>query len=290
MRNLLEFLAKYHHWFIFLLLEVVSLTLLFSYNSYQGSVFFSTANAVAGKVYEWDSAVENYFSLTERNKRLTERNLMLEQQVRMLADKVRDTTGDSTALARAQRDILLQYTLIPAKVITNQTDKEDNLITIDKGSADGVRQDMGVACGNGVVGVVYMVSEHYSVVIPVLSSRSNISVTIQGRGYFGYLHWDRKRPDMAFVDDIPRHARFNLYDKVVTSGYSSIFPPGLMVGKIMHVFNSSDGLSYRVQVHLSTNFSNLRDVCVIDNKAMLERIRLMQAAQDSLKPRQDNKR
>lgn len=189
MRNLLEFLAKYNHWFLFVILEVISLTLLFKFNSYQGSVFFSSANAVTGKVYEWDSAVKTFFNLTKINQQLTSRNLYLEQTVRKLSEQVKHDTGDSTRLQHTQMQILKAYKLIPAKVITNSLDKKDNFITLDKGSADGVRKDMGVACGNGVVGVVYMVSDHYSVVIPVLNSKSNISVTIKKRGYYGYLHW-----------------------------------------------------------------------------------------------------
>lgn len=170
MRNLLEFLAKYNHWFLFVILEVISLTLLFRFNSYQGSVFFSSANAVTGKVYEWDAAVKTFFNLTKINQQLNTRNLYLEQTVRKLSEQIKSNTGDSTRLQRAQMEILKDYKLIPAKVITNSIDKRDNFITLDKGSADGVRKDMGVACGNGVVGVVYMVSEHYSVVIPVLNS------------------------------------------------------------------------------------------------------------------------
>lgn len=132
-----------------------------------------------------------------------------------------------------------------------------------------------------------MVSEHYSVVIPLLNSKSNLSVTIRKRGYYGYLHWSGGASDLAYVDDIPRHAKFRLGDLVETSGYSSIFPPGIIVGQILHVYNSSDGLSYRMQVKLTTNFGNLRDVCVIDNTAMTERIELMRAAEDSLKLKQN---
>jgi len=138
-----------------------------------------------------------------------------------------------------------------------------------------------------VVGVVYMPSQHYSIVIPVLSSKSNISVAIRGRGYYGYLHWTGGASDLAYVDDIPRHAHFRLGDTVETSGYSSIFPQGIIVGRILHVYNSRDGLSYRVQVKLSTDFSNLRDVCVIDNTGMEERINLLRAAEDSLKLEHD---
>lgn len=290
MRNLIAFFAKYHHWFLFAVLEIICCVLLFRYNSYQGSVFFSSANAVAGKVYEWDSSVEHYFSLTKTNRQLTERNLYLEQKVRMMSEYIASTEKkDSNRLQRNQMRLLSEYRLIPAKVITNSTNGSNNLMTLDKGTADGVRPDMGVACGNGVVGVVYMASSHYSVVIPVLNSRSNISVTIRKRGYFGYLHWDGGAKDLAYVDDIPRHARFRLGDIVETSGYSSIFPPGVIVGQILHVYNSKDGLSYRAQIKLTTDFSNLRDVCVIDNSAIEERIEVMRAAQDSLKSK-DNLR
>ena len=287
MRNLLDFLAKYNHWFVFVALEIVCVVLLFRYNSYQGSVWFSSANVVAGKVYELDAAVKNYFSLTKVNEQLNVRNLYLEQQVKLLSEQARSATGDSTWVEKTHAEVLKDYKLIPAKVIANSLDKRDNFITIDKGLADGVRKDMGVACGNGVVGVVYMVSAHYAVVIPLLNSKSNVSVTIRKRGYYGYLHWTGGAADLAYVDDVPRHARFALGDLVETSGYSSIFPPGIIVGQILHVYNSRDGLSYRIQVKLTTDFGNLRDVCVIDNTAMEERIDLLRSAQDSLKLKQN---
>ena len=286
MHNLTEFLAKHNHWFVFLVLEVVSMVLLFRYNSYQGSVWFSSANAVTGKVYEWDSAVESYFSLSGVNSQLTQRNAFLEQQGRMLDDSIaRLTRSQEAAVTRLSSMVPFQgCRLIPAKVVANMVNRYDNLITIDKGSADGVKRDMGVVCGMGVVGIVYLVSEHYSIVIPALNSHSNISCTIQRRGYFGYLRWRGGSSQLAYLEDVPRHAHFKLGDNVVTSGYSSVFPPGVMVGKVLHVFNSADGLSYRVQVKLSTDFARLRDVCLVDDSALQERIDLMRAAQDSIKP------
>ena len=286
MHNLTEFLAKHNHWFVFLVLEVVSMVLLFRYNSYQGSVWFSSANAVTGKVYEWDSAVESFFSLSGVNSQLTQRNAFLEQQVRMLDDSIaRLTRSQEAAVTRLSSMVPFQgCRLIPAKVVANMVNRYDNLITIDKGSADGVKRDMGVVCGMGVVGIVYLVSEHYSIVIPALNSHSNISCTIQRRGYFGYLRWRGGSSQLAYLEDVPRHAHFKLGDNVVTSGYSSVFPPGVMVGKVLHVFNSADGLSYRVQVKVSTDFARLRDVCLVDDSALQERIDLMRAAQDSIKP------
>ena len=285
MRNLLDFLARHNHWFLFVLLEAVSFVLLFKYNSYQGSVWFSSANAVAGKVYDASSAVDQYFSLVDVNRKLTERNVYLERELARLTDTATVAAKDSTYMQRMQAGVLRKYKSVPARVVSNSLDKLNNFITIDKGTADGVGKDMGVACGLGVVGIVYLTAEHYSVVIPVLNSKSNISCSIRGRGYFGYLHWYGDRPDEAYLDDVPRHARFRIGDIVVTSGYSSVFPPGMLVGKIMRVYNSANGMSYRLRVKLSTDFGNLRDVCVINDSEMMEQMKLLEAANDSLRPK-----
>lgn len=283
MRNLLDFLIKYHHWFIFILLEVASGVLLLKYNSYQNSVWLSSANAVVGKTYQWESKVITFFDQSRLNEELTQRNFYLERQVDQLRRLYTDLTKDTTVMERQELQLLSQYQLIPAKVVDNSVNKLENLMTIDKGRADGVEVDMGVACGNGIVGVVYLVSDHYAVVIPALNvTSSRISCAIRGRGYFGYLHWYGGDPAVAYVEDVPRHAKFKLGEWVETSGFSSIFPSGVLVGKIEQAYNSSDGLSYKLKVRLSTDFSCLRDVCVISDKSIAERAALMQAARDSV--------
>ena len=282
MRNLIEFLARQHHWFVFVLLEAISLTLLFSYNNYQSSVWFSSANVVVGRIYDWSSQLEHFFSLTKVNEELTARNIALEEKISDLSEKLTTVTKDSSYVKDSLLLPVQEMKLIPAKVVSNSIIRPDNLMTINKGSKDGVKKDMGVVCGTGVVGIVYLVSPQYSVVIPLLNTKSNISCKIENREYFGYLIWQGGATDIAYLDDIPRHARFKLNENIVTSGYSSIFPPGIKVGKILHVYNSADGVSYRLSVKLSTNFSTLRDVSVVDNTAMKERLELMRAASDSL--------
>ena len=96
MHNLIDFIQRHSHWFLFALLEVISVVLLFQYNSYQGSVWFTSANAVTGKVDAWNSAVESFFSLGKVNQELTQRNLYLEQQVRKLSERLTDVTKDTT--------------------------------------------------------------------------------------------------------------------------------------------------------------------------------------------------
>lgn len=289
MRNLLDFLVKYNYWFLFLFLEAVSFVLLFQFNSYQGSVWFSSANAVTGKIYETSSEIESYFQLSKINSELTQRNLYLEQRLHKLEKQIGDSAADSTMEKSLLVKSLQPYRLIPAKVISMTAGRLDNLITINKGEVDGIKKDMGVVCGTGVVGIVYLTSKHYSIVIPILNSQSNISCVIQGRGYFGYLHWTGGDVSQAYVDDVPRHAHFRLYDNVVTSGYSSVFPAGIIVGKILHVYNSADQMSYRLRVKLSTDFGKLCDVCVVDNSALSEQIDILRAAQDSIRTKESGK-
>ena len=283
MKNLLEFLQKYYHWFLFLVLEALSMVLLFQYNSYQNSVWFSSANAAAGKASEWASAVTAFFSLSKNNEDLTLRNYCLERQLAQMRRLYAEANEPEDPTQQQALAELSQYQLVPAKVISNELHHANNMMTIDKGKADGIEEGMGVACGRGIVGVTYLTSDHYSVVIPVLNSKSSrISCAIRGHQYFGVLRWYGRDATHAFVEDIPRHARFKRGEWVETNGYSSIFPAGVLVGQIVEVYNSRDGLSYKLKVRLSTDFGNLRDVVVITDKSMADRVRLMQAAKDSL--------
>ena len=283
MKNLLEFLGRHYHWLLFVVLEAVSFVLLFQYNSYQSSVWFSSANAITGRVNEWRSFVESFFTLRETNKALMLRNFYLERQVNQLRRLYYERTDTISEQERRHLEFLSQYQPIAAQVIANETDRTDNLITIDRGEVDGVQVGMGVACGNGIVGVVYLTSAHHAVVISVLNSHSSrISCAIRGHGYFGVLRWYGEDAGYAYVEDIPRHARFKRGDWVETNGYSSIFPPGVLVGRIVEVYNSRDGLSYKLKVRLSTDFGTLRDVVVISDRSFAERMRLLQAARDSL--------
>ena len=121
---------------------------------------------------------------------------------------------------------------------------------------------MGVACGNGVVGIVYKTSPHYSVVISILNSKSSISCKIVNSQYFGYLKWEHGDSRYAYLKDLPRHAEFNLGDTVVTSGYSTVFPEGVMIGTVDDMTDSNDGLSYLLKIKLSTNFGKISNVRV----------------------------
>ena len=284
MGELTNRILRHIHWGVFLILEALSGWLLFRFNTYQGSVWFTQANSAAALVMEREEQILSYIHLAKQNEYLTRQNTVLQYNMSIMRAELDSLRHVPSFTETEEAKVTGDLQLILAKVVANSLDKPDNLITIDKGSADGIHKDMGVISGTGVVGIVYLVAQHYSIVIPVLNVKSNISCTIQGRGYFGYLRWKGGVSELAYLEEVPRHAHFKLGDYVVTSGYSAVFPPGVRVGKILHVFNSADGLSYRVQLRLSTDFARLRDVCVIDDAVMKERLQIMRAAQDSIMP------
>jgi hypothetical protein len=270
MRNLLNFLLKYNYWFLFILLEVICFVLLFRFNNYQQSVYFTSANVVTGKVYEVSGSVSSYFHLKSVNEDLLDRNMLLEQQITNLENALRERQVDSVVVNSIRNLDNKDYQIFKAHVIRNSLNQADNYITLDKGSSSGIRPEMGVVDGNGVVGIVYKTSPNYSLVISVLNSKSSISCKIVGSEYFGYLKWEHGDSRYAYLKDLPRHAEFNLGDTVVTSGYSTVFPAGVMVGTVDDMSDSNDGLSYLLKIKLATDFGKLSDVRVIARTGQME--------------------
>lgn len=263
MRNLLNFLLKYNHFVLFVLLQGICLVLLVRFNNYQASIFFTSANRVTGTVYELTSQVTQYFGLTQANKALTARNTLLELEIDRLKKALKGYQTDSTDYRRLEQSVLSNFKLIPAQVVNNSVTHADNFITINKGKADGLQSEMGVISGTGVIGIIYMTSNHYSIVLPLLNSKSSVSCKISRTKYFGALKWDGDSPQYAYINDLPRHAEFTLGDTIVTSGHSEVFPEGIPVGTIDDMSDSNDGLAFKLKVRLFADFARLDDVAVI---------------------------
>lgn len=265
MQGFIDWISKYSHWLALLLLEGISLALLVSFNGYQGSVWFSSANSFVGKVQGWQQEVLAYLNLGARNQELTSRNILLERELEVLRNEINTLTHDSSYTERLLADKLQKLPVLSAQVVTNNITMRDNYITINKGSKDGVKPKMGVVCGTGIVGIVSHVADNYSLVMSVLNSKSSVSCRLRDSNYFGYLHWQGGNVLCATLDDVPRHANLKLGDAVETSGFSNIFPPGVFVGRIIQIRDSRDGLSFQLTVQLSSDLANIRDVAVILN-------------------------
>lgn len=265
MSAVITFLVRKVHWLVFLLLEGVSLTLVVRGNYYQGSVFFTQANAVVSAILGVESNLLRYAHMAEANRDLTERNVIMQKQIADLRAALDRLNHDSTETERMMAECLQDCELIPAKVIGRSIRSLDNTLIINRGKADGVAEGMGVVCGTGIVGIVTLVAQHHAEVMSILSSQSNITCRIRGSGYVGYLHWQGGNMLVSTMDDVPHHARVREGLAIETSDYSQVFPAGIFVGRIIRVGTAPDGLSFRLSVQLSTDMARLDDVMVLKN-------------------------
>ena len=272
MNNLIEFLKKYNHWILFLVLEALSFVVLFRFSHYHGSVWFTQANNVVSTVNGVYTRAEAYLHLDQANSHLTSQNAILQLQNERLRQKLEAATKQTSPGEQLVLDSLQGYKLYAARVISSSIVKNDNYIVIDKGSADGIKPEMGVAGGGGVVGVVCATNTHCSLVLPIINVKSSVSCRIRRTGYYGSLQWKGGSVYYARLVDMPQYARTRNGDVVETSGYSTIFPPGLFVGKVRLEKKTRGSEQRGYKVNLGTDFGNLSDVCVFENlhKAEIE--------------------
>ena len=265
MRTFIEFLQRYNFFLLFVLLEVVSFVLLFRFNSYQGSVWLTAAGRLTAEANGLYAEGEAFINLRDVNKDLTSRNILLQQQNDRLRESIAKMRGaDASGFADSlMRETLRELKMIPALVVSNSTQRQNNYVVLNRGLADGVQPEQGVVNGQGVVGIVYLCEQHHALVIPLTNHKSNLSCRVRGENYFGSLTWEGNDYRYATLDDIPRYAKVKKGDVVETSGYSAVFPPGFFVGRVTEVLNSPDGQSYTLRVHLGTDFAKLRDVAVV---------------------------
>ena len=295
MRNLFLFLFRFRGALVFGLLEIISLYLFITNNSYQRAAFFNSANQYAGVVLDRRTQVIDYFHLADLNQQLTAENAALRQQlyppdsVGREADSVAVPPARTDSLQRVRYrrpatrpDTLLlgqqrlpardpSYPLIPARVINNMLHNVDNYLTLNVGSANGVRSGLGVVGANGVVGRVKVVSEHYATVTSLLHSKTSIASKIKRDGTFGTIRWLGDDPTHALLDNVLRETKLVKGDTVMTSGYNAVFPEGVFIGTIDSFVKEPDKNFWTVRVRLGVNFANLTHVYVVTSRPKAER-------------------
>lgn len=263
MRSILDILIKHNHWFVLLLLEGISVVIIVCFNNYQSATMFTSANSIAGNVYSAMSDVSSYFSLKSENEVLVEHNKELINDIEVLKTRLR-MYEDSAAIANLGDATHTDegYYYNAARVVNNSVNKVNNYITIDKGYAQGVTSQMGVFNDQGVIGITYTASENFTVVMPLLNSKSIISCKVKNNSLCT-LKWDGNDIRYSYLIDLPRYELFEKGDTVFTSGFSSILPAGIPIGQIDRLEDSADGQSYRARVELFVNFSEIDNVYVV---------------------------
>ncbi len=270
MRNLGIFFIRYYSFFLFLFLEVIAFSMLFNSNNYQSASFFNSSNKISGKIFSISSDVESFINLSIVNDSLSIENARLKNQVLSERYSNKINTGVYTDTSMSFQ----QYTYIQAKVINNTILKRNNYLTLNRGRIHGIRKNMGVICGDGIVGIVKDVSDHYCSVISFLHKDSRISAQLNSSKDFGSLVWDGLNPKIASLRDIPTHVKVKIGDSITTTGFSSIFPENVMVGKVNSVSQKNGDNFFEVSVNLSTNFSTLRYVYVVSDILADEKVKI----------------
>lgn len=272
MYNLFKFITKYHFTILFFLIQIFNIILITQLNKYQKSTFLSYVGNVSGKVLNTHNVLISYLNLKEENERLANENAALKnQKLSVYYTEVPSLLNDTVFYADTiLLDTCKQLQYFTAKVISNSINKLNNLIYLDKGSADGIKEGMGVVSTEGVVGIVRQTSNNFSTVMPIINRNVNISAKLKDTGYFGNLSWDGTKPRFAQLNEIPNHIFPEKGDTVVTSGYSHIFPEGEVIGTVSDFKEISGAGFLFITVNLSTDFSNLKFVYVVDNKYLEE--------------------
>lgn len=267
MRSLFRYLLNNYGFFLFLILEIIALVFVFNFNNYQKARFFNSANRITGSVYNTYNSVINYFELARINQELASENAKLRSvsQSASYNNLLPDfetppfIPGDSTL-----------FHFISAKIINNSVNKPFNYITLNKGRKDGIKPDQGIIGPEGIVGVVTNVSESYALGISVLNQRWGVSAKLKKNGFLCSLMWDGQDYRFANLLEIPFHVELAMGDTIITSGYSSIFPEGVLIGTIQS-FEQPEGENYyHVKVKLAVNFRSVSFVEVIENKSRQE--------------------
>ena len=269
MQNLFNFVLRYHFVLLFFALELTSITLVVNTNERKEKTLLSSANVVSGYFYSHFNFIAEYFSLVEMNEALSKENAQYRNSF--------VSAYKSNIVLKKEitdKDYQQQYYYISARVINNSIDRQHNYITLNKGKKVGLKEGMAVITANGIVGVVRSVSENYASVVSLLNTRLGISVKLKKNGYFGSASWSGKEYTDLSVNEIPNHVPIMIGDTIITSGYSTIFPEGILIGTIQK-FNQKEGSNfYNISVKLSTNFKTLSYVYVVGDLLKTERTEL----------------
>ena len=267
MRTLFRFFQNNYNLLLFLLLEIIAFTLIIQGSSYQRSKLVGLNRQVTGYIYSKADGAREYFSLKEANELLLEENTQLRNRLDLLSSSL-DSASVISEVKGEHR-----YYFVQSRIVNNNTYRQYNFLTLNKGKKQGVFRDMGVVSEQGLVGIVLESSANFSTVIPIINREFRLSAKIKSNNYAGILQWDGSSPRFALLSEIPFHVDLTEGDTILTSGFSSIFPEGIEIGRI-ESFSLEKGNFYDIKVELFTDFQGLFHVNVIRNYRQEEQLNL----------------
>lgn len=267
MHNIFLFIRRYFNFLLFLLLQAISIYFIVHTSKYHEAAFGNFTNQFTGKINDRYSNIENYFQLKKTNDSLVRANEVLYNKLKMdfeLPDTVTKTVIDSIRI-----DSLLKFrkfTYLNARVAANSVTAQNNFIVLSRGRTGKFRKGMGIVDpNNAVVGIITEVSDDYSVAMSILHKDSRISAKLLKTGETGTLNWDGKEPNIITLSGIAKGVKISKGDSIITSGFSTTFPKGMMIGRVEGVYTEPSSNNIKITIRSSANFYNLQYVYAIDN-------------------------
>lgn len=263
MHELFTFFARNSKWFVFAVYVVLSIMLLVGGDPYHRHIYLTSANRVTASVYDFSNNATGYFNLRERNADLNRRNAELQSELLALRERIQLMAEQQCTDTMTLDSGMMPFRFVVANVINNSIARPFNYLTLNKGERDGVRPEMGVIDASGVVGIVSVVGSRSARVISLLNPHFRLSCKLKRSDSFGSLVWDGRDPEVALLEELPRHTVYSPGDTVVTSGYSAVFPPGLPVGIVLDDDYNDHENFFTLKVKLLSDFTSLNNVQIV---------------------------
>ena len=275
MKNILGFINRFHFVILFFLLETLAITFSINSNKRRYAIVMNSSNNITSAIYTGSFRFKEYLDLRKQNNKLLKENTNLKNE-RLNAYKI-----DTSKYYLMHDTVLIQqYSYISGQVIKNSILRKNNFITLNKGRKQGIEPDMAVVSSVGVIGIVTNVSENYSVALSVLNSKIGISAKMNKNDYFGSIVWEGDNYREVKFEGIPNHIDISKGDTIVTSGYSAIFPEGVLIGTIIGFEKNNQDNFYTIDVQLMEDFNSIKNIFFIKNLLRKEQLELQDATME----------
>lgn len=259
MQQIINFFLRNKTFLLYLFLLFLSIIFTIQSHSYHKSRFINSANFLTGGIYNSVNNIQSFFSLKEQNQILQEENNYLKSILFNSKQESKNFVIDSS---RSYGN----YQFTPARIIKNSYATTNNVLLLNKGLRDSIKQDFGVITSNGILGIVDNSSSRFSTVLSILNTNVKISAQLKNTNHFGSLVWDTKSPNMVQLTEIQKIAPIKKGDTIITSGRSIIFPKGIRIGTIESYKLDDAENFYTIDVKLFNDMTNIEHVYVIENK------------------------
>jgi rod shape-determining protein MreC len=278
MRNIFLFIRRFSTAILFLVLQAVAIWFLITYNKFHRARGLGVANEVTGWFNSQYNTMEDFFRMKEENRRVHKMNDSLmnllssnfikkDTATRLVSDSIPyDTLGHYRS-----------YILRDAQAVYSTVNAEKNYIQINKGSNNGIKDEMGVFSSEGnLVGKVINVSPNFSVVMSLLHVQNKVSVLVKKTKSSGIISWDAKDPRFLILNNIPKSDSIVKGDTIVTGTYSISIPPGRVVGTVAEIIDDKATNFYVLKIKTAVNFQDLQQVFIVENLQYEEQAKLLE--------------